>query len=127
LDNHTHRRAVNPVAAILSAIITWNIRPSTDEAMAALALEASLPTLLDVLAGLPVAAPLVSGVVAAGKREDDGKSEDDAVVSGDVTAVVAAGAVPATEAELAPPDGGGLASAGFASAPLPQGIFSPSG
>jgi hypothetical protein len=92
-----------------------------------LALEASLPTLLDALAGLPVAAPLVSGVVAAGKREDDGKSEDDAVVSGDVTAVVAAGAVPATDAELAPPDGGGLASAGFASAPLPQGIFSPSG
>lgn len=114
MDNHTHRRVVNPVAAILSAIMTWNIRPSTDKTMAVLTLEASLPTLLDSVAELAVAVPLLSGVVAAGKREDDGKSEDDAVVGGDVAAVVAAGVVPATEV---------LAAAGFASAPLPQGIF----
>jgi len=108
--------------------MAWNIRPSTYKAIAALA--ALLPTLLE---GLPIAAPLVSDVVAAGKREDDGKleddgrSEDDAVVSDDVTAVVTTGAVPAADAELAPPDGGGVAFAGFASAPMPQGIFSPFG
>jgi hypothetical protein len=90
--------------------------------MAALALEAALPALSDALAAFPVVAVAVLGVVTAGKGEDDATTEDDAVVGVDAAAVVATGAVPATDAELAPPDGGGLASAAFVSAPVPQGI-----
>jgi hypothetical protein len=128
---------------MLRAITAWNIRPSTDRAAsAAFALEVLLPALPDALEALAVVLPevalLVLGVIPAGE-EDDEEDEDeeeegatveaDAVVGVDTADVVEFGVVPAADAdaEVGPPDGGGLASPGLVSAPVPQGMGLPSG
>jgi len=116
--------------------MAWNIRTSTDRAaMAALALLAALTdelaALPDELEAPPAVVPElelpVLGVVPAGEEDDDARTDDDAVVGVDETEVVALGTVPETDTEVAPAVGGGLASAAFTSAPVPQGIASPSG
>jgi len=117
------------MAATPRATMAWNIRTSTDRAaMAALALLAALP---DALEAPPAVVPElelpVLGVVSAGEEGDDARTDDDAVVGVDETEVVALGTVPETDTEVAPAVGGGLASAAFTSAPVPQGMASPSG
>lgn len=117
------------MAATPRVTMAWNIRTSIDRAvMAALALLAALP---DELEAPPAVVPElelpVLGVVPAGEEDDDARTDDDAVVGVDETEVVALGTVPETDTEVAPAVGGGLALAAFTSAPVPQGIASPSG
>lgn len=126
--HHVHRTAANPTAAIPRTIIVWDIRPSIDRAvMAPLELLALLPPPLVVVL---VEAPLVVvpgvevellalGVATTGKGVVT--TMDDAVVGVARTDVVPTDAVLLADKELAPV-GGGLAAAGFASAPLPQGM-----
>jgi len=125
---HVHRTVVNPTAAAPRAIIAWNIRPSIDRAViAALELPALLPTplVVEIVEAPPVVVPevevepLVLGVATTGK--DDVTMADDAVRGVDGDDVVPTGTVPLADEGLAPV-GGGWASAGFASAPLPQAM-----
>jgi len=126
LRNHVYRTVANPMAATPSAIIVCNIRPSTDKApMAAFALATLVP---DGPETLPVGLPaelLEMDVVkeyeyAGPTTDDDAVGDNDDVV---VTTMLELEMAP----ELGPLLGGGLAMAGFVSAPVPQGIALPSG
>jgi len=130
LRDRIQKRAVNPTAATPRPTMAWNIRTSADTAViAAFALLAAVPT-----GASPIAVPVLELLVVPAWEEDDDAmtdddvmTDDDAVVGVDETVFVALGTVPVTDAEVAPPVGGGLASAAFTSAPVPQGIASPPG
>jgi len=130
LRDRIQKRAVNPTAATPRPTMAWNIRTSADTAViAAFTLLAAVPT-----GASPIAVPVLELLVVPAWEEDDDAmtdddvmTDDDAVVGVDETVFVALGTVPVTDAEVAPPVGGGLASAAFTSAPVPQGIASPPG
>ena len=134
---HFYRTAANPAAVTPRAIIAWNIRPSTDRVVIAalelLALPPAPPVVEAPLVMVPEAEPPELGVATTGK--DDVTTMDDAVVGVDESDVVPTGRLPLVDEEPAAeepadeapvdeelaPVGGGLASAAFASAPVPHG------
>lgn len=129
---HVHSRAVNPAAATPRARIVWKIRLFTARvAIAALVVEGlaevpvSVPVPVPVV--LPVALPrlLLDVLPVVGVEDDaivdtDAESDDDETE--DETEDIAATDVVAAALEIDAPVGGGLASAGFKSAPVPQAM-----
>lgn len=138
LRDQVQKRAVNPTAATPRPTMAWNIRTSADTAV--IAAFALLAVIADPTGAPPVVVPVLELLVLLvgeedndpmtdddAMRDDDPMADDDAVVGVNETVFVTLGTLPVTDAEVAPPIGGGLASAAFTSAPVPQGIASPSG
>jgi len=121
---------VNPAAATPRARIVWKIRSFTARvANAAFVVEglaaAPAPVVLPEVLPLELLEVLAAEIEDADLTTDDDATTDADAIRDDETVVVARGVLAAADVAdpvVADPVGGGLASAGFESAPVPQGM-----
>jgi len=121
---------VNPAAATPRARIVWKIRSFTARvANAAFVVEglaaAPAPVVLPEVLPLELLEVLAAEIEDADLTTDDDATTDADATRDDETVVVARGVLAAADVAdpvVADPVGGGLASAGFESAPVPQGM-----
>lgn len=121
---------MNPAAATPRARIVWKIRSFTARvANAAFVVEglaaAPAPVVLPEVLPLELLEVLAAEIEDADLTTDDDATTDADATRDDETVVVARGVLAAADVAdpvVADPVGGGLASAGFESAPVPQGM-----